>query len=991
MEKSDKDSTNRGSEWFRWDPHLHAPGTIKEDRFKGVNAWEDYLTSLESQIPEITALGITDYGVTASYERVKLERENGRLGNCRLLFPNIELRLDHGTVKGNFLNAHLLVSPDDPKHVEELNRFLGRLKFIAHEDTFACTPADLIRLGRISDPSKSEDAAALEHGYTQFKVTLRQLLDVYRDIRWAQDNILIAVSGTADGTSGLKEAADATLRQEIEKASHIIFTSRPQDRDFWLGRGAASRTELVSRYGGLKPCLWGCDAHELARVGKPELNRLCWIKGVPSFETLKQAVIDPERAFVGDTPPTGAMASQTILEISISNAPWAKTARIRLNPGLVAVIGARGSGKTALADIIAAASDSYTGSVGRSSFLSRAKDYLVGSSVAIAWGDGQVPYSRPLDSPVNVSADAYPRARYLSQQFVEELCSIEGMPKLVKEVERVIFESHSPIERDGALDFDELLALRAGEFRQARNREESALASVSEQIGAERDKIAEVGSLKLQMAAKQKLIAGYQNDRKGLLPKTTSKDSERLQILTEAAEKVQSYIRFYAAQQAALIGIKGEVVDFKQNRAPEVLRSMKEKNKSTGLKPPEWETFLLTYSGDVDTIVDAQLAETEKRSKQWKGVAPVAPTDPSVSFIADATELKSLPLAVLQAEIARLGGVLAADQQAAKKLAAITKRIAKETAELEKMTQHLEDCEGAPGRVKDLQASRDRGYASVFDAILAEERVLSELYSPLMDKLKTVGGTLGKLSFSISRVVDVKTWASKAERDLFDLRGGPFKGIGSLEKVAITELAPAWERGTSKDISAAMDAFQKAHASALLEKANVKRDDLALYRPWSRRFAQWLYSTDHITIEYGVKYDGVDIGKLSPGTRGIVLVLLYLALDDADDRPLIIDQPEENLDPKSIYQELVPLFHSSKQRRQVVMVTHNANLVINSDADQIIIANVSTSKTSGLPEISYMSGGLEEPAIRKQVCDILEGGETAFRDRARRLRIALDR
>ncbi len=49
-----------------------------------------------------------------------------------------------------------------------------------------------------------------------------------------------------------------------------------------------------------------------------------------------------------------------------------------------------------------------------------------------------------------------------------------------------------------------------------------------------------------------------------------------------------------------------------------------------------------------------------------------------------------------------------------------------------------------------------------------------------------------------------------------------------------------------------------------------------------------------------------DIQKLSPGTRGIVLVLLYLALDDADDRPLIIDQPEENLDPQWIYDELVP-------------------------------------------------------------------------------------
>src|SRR3546814_11266329 len=85
-------------------------------------------------------------------------------------------------------------------------------------------------------------------------------------------------------------------------------------------------------------------------------------------------------------------------------------------------------------------------------------------------------------------------------------------------------------------------------------------------------------------------------------------------------------------------------------------------------------------------------------------------------------------------------------------------------------------------------------------------------------------------------------------------------------------------------------------------------------------FRSWLFSTDHIEIRYGIEYDGVDIRKLSPGTRGIVLLLLYLGLDDKDDRPLLIDQPEENLDPKSVFDELVQLFteaksHESEERR----------------------------------------------------------------------------
>nr|WP_286159319.1 AAA family ATPase [Janthinobacterium sp. HH01] len=121
------------------------------------------------------------------------------------------------------------------------------------------------------------------------------------------------------------------------------------------------------------------------------------------------------------------------------------------------------------------------------------------------------------------------------------------------------------------------------------------------------------------------------------------------------------------------------------------------------------------------------------------------------------------------------------------------------------------------------------------------------------------------------------------------------------------------------------------------------------------------------------------------------MLLLYLALDEYDDRPLIIDQPEENLDPKSVYDELVPLFIAAKSKRQVIMVTHNANLVINTDADQVIVADSGPHLTGGLPPITYKAGGLEDIEIRNLVCDILEGGENAFKERARRLRVRLDR
>ncbi|MGY4476911.1 hypothetical protein [Bradyrhizobium sp. USDA 3364] len=77
--------------------------------------------------------------------------------------------MNTGIVKGNFVNIHLLVSPEGPDHLGELNRFLSRLHFQAFDDEFACTPTELMRLGRKAKPDLTNDEAALAHGCTQFK------------------------------------------------------------------------------------------------------------------------------------------------------------------------------------------------------------------------------------------------------------------------------------------------------------------------------------------------------------------------------------------------------------------------------------------------------------------------------------------------------------------------------------------------------------------------------------------------------------------------------------------------------------------------------------------------------------------------------------------------------------------------------------------------------------------------------------------------------
>lgn len=134
-------------------------------------------------------------------------------------------------------------------------------------------------------------------------------------------------------------------------------------------------------------------------------------------------------------------------------------------------------------------------------------------------------------------------------------------------------------------------------------------------------------------------------------------------------------------------------------------------------------------------------------------------------------------------------------------------------------------------------------------------------------------------------------------------------------------------------------------------------------------------------------YKGKPVSKLSVGQRGTFYVCLKLATDPFGS-PFVFDQPEDDLDNEFIVSDLVPLFKSIKKYRQVIIVTHNANLVVNSDAEQVIVAS------NDGEIISYAGGALEdgnvrdEQGIKAMVCRILEGGHTAFENRERKYGIA---
>lgn len=221
-------SFGAGSEWGRWDVHIHTPSTALNNQF-GTDAWDEYVARLRSATPPAIGLGITDYLSIDGYVELRQRWVAGELPNVKLLFPNVEFRLTVNTERARGINLHLLFSPDEEDHERRIREKLALLTFTADGNRYSCSRPDLIRLGAAHDASLTSERARLEEGTKQFKVEFSELRDWYRGDKWLQRNCLVAIAGGPnDGTSGVQhDDAFASMRREIQRFAHIIFSGNP--------------------------------------------------------------------------------------------------------------------------------------------------------------------------------------------------------------------------------------------------------------------------------------------------------------------------------------------------------------------------------------------------------------------------------------------------------------------------------------------------------------------------------------------------------------------------------------------------------------------------------------------------------------------------------------------------------------------------------------------------------------------------------------------
>ena len=155
------------------------------------------------------------------------------------------------------------------------------------------------------------------------------------------------------------------------------------------------------------------------------------------------------------------------------------------------------------------------------------------------------------------------------------------------------------------------------------------------------------------------------------------------------------------------------------------------------------------------------------------------------------------------------------------------------------------------------------------------------------------------------------------------------------------------------------------------ERLHQTEDEAYVSGDISSLFYDVAQRSSFLRVEPVISYGSRPLERLSVGQKGTVYLCLKLATQ-AFTQPLIFDQPEDDLDNEFIIEELVEIFRGIKQFRQVILVTHNANLVVNADAEQVVIAE----NKNGV--LKYTSGSLESEAVNKAVRRILEGGDEAF-------------
>jgi len=302
-------------------------------------------------------------------------------------------------------------------------------------------------------------------------------------------------------------------------------------------------------------------------------------------------------------------------------------------------------------------------------------------------------------------------------------------------------------------------------------------------------------------------------------------------------------------------------------------------------------------------------------------------------------------------ELDRLSGI-------EKTHANLLKEIEKIKIEINLLTNRIEDINKKKIQIQELDKKRREKY----EEFIRKHIKLKSCYEKIIEKFsKDKDKILSNIDFKSNIFFDQTKFEENLE-EILDLRRVP--------PTQIRELSAKLNNVINSNIDELKSNIEEYITYAFKLKEFLKgkgkgktRTNLDFYN---------LIFGNYFSLNTEIFFNRIPMEKLSMGQKGTVLLKIFLA---EGDHPLIIDQPEENLDNKFVYEDLVSAFREAKKKRQVIIATHNANLVVNTDAEQVIVAEFKNNK------ISYKSGSIENREIRNDITLLLEGGKEAFKRR----------
>lgn len=948
-------SINRGSEWRKWDLHVHTASSF-DYVYKSSNTDELLVEAWKRHGIEVVA--ITDHFLI----------DPQRINNLRALakdeitiLPGVELRTDKGGT-----NIHVILIFGEKISVDKLSQDF-----------------EVIMLRQKAKPSQYTDTTI----YWDYE-------DIKEFAKMHDGLISIHAGKKSNGLDKMiTNSLDVSMAIKAEYAETVdIFEgSKKQDIEDYR--------KHVFKCIDERPVIICSDNHDPRNY---DIREYLWIKAEKSFNGLKQAIIHPrERVYIGEEPPKVASLRKNpekyIYRFKVSKRNDAVNSDnwfdfdIGLNTGLTTVIGNKGSGKSAFADLIGymgkSENEQHFSFLSKNRFAKEDNKFNFDYEGEITWCDREIHTSENFSILDNMRG--FPLVRYLPQRYIEETCNSLDK-KFQNEIDNVIFSYVDIDKRGNAVNLKELVENKQVGILKSIDQIKIELSSINEKIiRLERKKSS---SYIKECEDKYNYWLNELKRHESNIPKEVTKPKdednnkkelklidEYNKIILENKEKINSSQDFIGKERVCIEKLNSFLneIDIEKNKIFE----LKEEADSLSEKYeiiPEIDISLFVQLEGIENkikLANKNIKESEElisdsfdKSKYKESLTPeeIEEDYKLAKSLVHKNYLLEIKINELKEKLDRPQLIYQKYMDELKAWEEKKEKIIGDEQTQSSLTYAKKEYEYLEEMLdKDLKyliESRKVKIKELYNLYSEKKKILDEIYKPIEEKLDIILRHIkDKVRFKASMSVNPEfsfNILSYINQSVQSKYRGKSEGKAFVDTLIRTYNISEFD-GIYSLIKNLMDEIS----------GDEDKADLLVKK--RQEFYDYICSLSYLNVGFSLKMGDKELEQLSPGEKGSVLLIFYLALDQ-EEKPLIIDQPEDNLDNQSVFDKLVPCVLEAKKNRQVIIITHNPNLAIACDSELIIY-----SENTG-NHIEYISGAIEDDDIKDKIVDILEGTMPAF-------------